>query len=58
MGADKVKVLFRGLIEIYLCNYSLILQFLYTQTKKKRLRWKLLYMCYPVVLLREVRIHI
>ena len=48
-GVDKVKVLLRGLSEIYLSCYSLFLQ-INSQ--------KLLYLCYFVVLLRKITIHI
>ena len=37
MGAKKVKVLFRGLSEIYLSCYNLFLQFLYYRRRNKLL---------------------
>ena len=50
--AKKVKNLFRGLIEIYISCNNLFLQFLYYREEINNL--KRLYLCYLVVLLREV----
>ena len=52
MGCQKSKILFRVLIEIYISCNNLFLQFLYYRGEINNL--KRLYLCYLVVLLREV----
>ena len=57
MVRGQIKSLFRELSEIYRSCYNLFLQFLYIQ-KKKQTAYKLWYLCYIVLLLRDVTIYI
>ena len=54
--AEKVQVLFKGLSEVYF--FPLIFFISSYVTGKEIIDLKLLYLCYFVVLLRQVTIHI